>query len=42
MREKLLAEEAKQQDPKVPCAQSNGPLLIKMCGVLEKKTKKNV
>lgn len=37
MREKLLAEEAKQQDPKVPLAQSNGPMLIKVCGMVEKK-----
>lgn len=37
MREKLLAQEAKQHDPKVPFAQSNGLLLIKVCGVLKKK-----
>lgn len=36
MREKLLAEEAKQQDPKVPLAQSNTLLLVKVCGVLKK------
>lgn len=37
MREKLLAEEAKQQDPKVPFAQSGRLVLIKVCGMLEKK-----
>lgn len=36
MREKLLAEEAKQQDPKVLFAQSDGLLLIKVCGMLKK------
>lgn len=36
MREKLLAEEAKQQDPKVPLARSNRLLLVKVCGRLKK------
>lgn len=40
MREKLLAEEAKQQDPKVPFAQSGRLVLIKVCGMLEKNSVK--
>lgn len=39
MREKLLAEEAKQQDPKVPFAQS-GRLVLCVCGMLEKNSVK--
>lgn len=38
MREKLLAEEAKQQDPKVLFAQSDGLLLKKVCGMLKKNS----